>query len=312
MPSNIRDVLILGSGPAGLTAAIYTARANLSPLVVQGPMLGGQLTTTTEVENYPGFRDGIMGPALMQQMREQAERFGAEVAYGICTKVDLSSRPFTLTFDDEREEKARTLIISTGASPSKLGLVGEDGFMGYGLSTCATCDGAFFRDKEIVVIGGGDSACEEALFLTRFGKRVRVIHRREEFRASKIMADRVLAHPKIEVLWNSRILELRGEPHKKLTGAKIENSKTHETSEIHCDAIFYAIGHIPNSSLFDGILKMDETGYLLTGPDSTKTNIAGVFACGDVRDHVYRQAVTAAGTGCMAALEAERFLSDDL
>ncbi len=308
MAENTRNVLILGSGPAGLTAALYTARARLNPLVAHGPQPGGQLTTTTDVENFPGFPEGIMGPELMIQMQKQAERFGAEVVQKRATKVDLASRPFKIHFDDH-VELTKTLIISTGATAKTLGLAREWELMGFGLSTCATCDGAFFREKEIVVIGGGDSACEEALFLTKFGKRVRLMHRRDELRASKIMAERVMNHPKIEMIWNSTISELLGDKKTGITGAVVENTKTHEKSEITCDAIFYGIGHTPNTELFKGVLDADENGYLITKPHSTCTNVEGVFACGDVQDHVFRQAITAAGTGCMAAIEAERFLA---
>jgi thioredoxin reductase (NADPH) len=308
MSNQVRDVVILGSGPAGLTAAIYTARASLKPLLAEGPLRGGQLTTTTDVENFPGFEHGIMGPELMETMSKQAERFGTEFLFRLATKVDLSKRPFTIWFD-EQVVQAKSIIIATGATAKTLNLPREKELMGYGLSTCATCDGAFFRDQEIVVIGGGDSACEEAIFLTKFGKRVRLIHRRDQLRASKIMADRVLAHPKVEVIWNHTVLELIGEKQKALTGAILENTVTHEKMEIQCNALFYAIGHTPNSSLFKDYLKLDENGYIVTKADSTKTEVEGVFACGDVQDHVFRQAITAAGTGCMAAIEAERFLA---
>lgn len=309
MSSKTRNLIILGSGPAGLTAALYAARANLEPLVAHGPQPGGQLTITTDVENFPGFPEGILGPDLMQMFEKQAVRFGTELLPALATAVDLSSRPFTVTFG-ERIEKAEALIIATGATARTLGLPREDELMGFGLSTCATCDGAFFRDKEIVVVGGGDSACEEALFLTKFGKRVRLIHRRDTLRASKIMADRTLAHPKVEVVWNKNLVELAGSRQDGIIGATLEDSISGERSTIDCDAIFYAIGHTPNSSLFKDMLKMDENGYLLTKPDSTKTEIEGVFACGDIQDHVFRQAITAAGSGCMAAIEAERFLAE--
>lgn len=308
MSETMRDVMILGSGPAGLTAALYTSRANLHPLLVHGPEPGGQLTTTTEVENYPGFAKGILGPDLMEEMRKQAERFGTEFLSGLVTKVDFSTKPFRLWMG-EQELKAKILIIATGATARTLGLEREKELMGFGLSTCATCDGAFFRDQEIVVVGGGDSACEEALFLTKFGKRVRMLHRREELRASKIMAKRVLEHPKIEVVWNSVLVKLLGDKKTGLTGGILQDTKTGKESEIQCNAIFYGIGHTPNTKPFQGILEMDENGYLITKPNSTKTNIDGVFACGDVQDHVFRQAVTAAGTGCMAAIEAERYLA---
>jgi len=308
MTNNTRKVLILGSGPAGLTAALYSARANLKPVLFHGPLPGGQLTTTTHVENFPGFADGIMGPDLIEQMTKQTQRFGAEIFQESATKVDLSARPFTVEFDN-RTEKAEALIIATGASPRLLGLPREAELMGSGLSTCATCDGAFFNDQEIVVVGGGDSACEEALFLTKFGKRVRMIHRRDELRASKIMAERVLKNPKIEMLWNKALIELKGEKKGGITGAVLQDTLTNEKSEIACDGIFYGIGHTPNSALFQGQLNLDSNGYIHTEADSTKTNVEGVFACGDVQDHVFRQAVTAAGSGCMAAIECERWLA---
>ena len=306
---NSHKVLILGTGPAGLTAALYTARAQLAPYVLEGPQPGGQLTITTDVENYPGFPDGVMGPDLMDMMRKQSARFGAQIDQKLATKVDLSSRPFRVWFDDE-EHTTETLIISTGATARTLGLDRESELMGFGLSTCATCDGAFFRDQEIVVVGGGDSACEEAIFLTRFGSRVRMVLRRDEFRASKIMAERAIEHPKIEIIYNHQMVELLGDQKSGITGAILEHSETKERTEISCAAIFYAIGHTPNSELFKDILEMDENGYLITAADSTQTKIEGVFACGDVQDHVYRQAVTAAGTGCMAAIEAERWLTE--
>ncbi len=306
---SIRELVILGTGPAGLTAALYTARANLKPLVVHGPQPGGQLTTTTLVENFPGFIEGIFGPDLMINMEKQAARFGAEIVQRLATKVDLSKRPFKIWFDD-LEVQTKALIISTGASAKTLNLPREAELMGYGLSTCATCDGAFFRDQEIVVVGGGDSACEEALFLTKFGSRVRLIHRRDQLRASKIMADRVLNHPKIEVIWDHTLVELLGDRKAGLTGAILENTKTGARQEIQCGALFYGIGHTPNTALFKGVLDADSNGYLITKPQSTATNVAGVFACGDVQDHIYRQAITAAGSGCMAAIEAERFLSE--
>ncbi len=304
-----REVIILGSGPAGLTAGLYTARANLSPLIAHGPQPGGQLTTTTHVENFPGFAEGILGPDLMEEMRKQTERFGAAMIPTPATKVDLSSRPFKIWFDDKMET-ANALIIATGASAKTLGLDREWELMGYGLSTCATCDGAFFNDQEIVVIGGGDSACEEALFLTKFGKRVRLVHRRDELRASKIMAKRAMEHPKIEILWNQMPVKLLGSQQSGITGLQLKNTVTGEETEIQCNAIFYGIGHTPNTKLFEGLLEMDENGYLKTQPDSTRTSIPGVFACGDVQDHVFRQAITAAGSGCMAAIEAERFLAE--
>lgn len=308
MAERNRNVIILGSGPAGLTAAVYTARANLAPLLLHGPLPGGQLTTTTEVENYPGFSKGIMGPELMDEMRRQAERFSTEIVQATVTQVDLSSRPFKVVANGS-DYAADALIIATGASPKKLGLTGEDQLMGYGLSTCATCDGAFFRDQEIVVFGGGDSACEEGMFLTKFGRRVRVVHRRDQLRASKIMADRLVKHPKVEMVWNHVGVELLGDKKTGLKGVVVEDVKSKKRSTLECAAVFYAIGHTPNSDLFRHTLKCDPNGYLITEPNSTKTSIPGVFACGDVQDHVFRQAVTAAGSGCMAAIEAERFLA---
>jgi len=308
MSSNLRDVVILGSGPAGLTAAIYASRANLKPLLAYGPLTGGQLTTTTDVENFPGFAKGIMGPELMEEMRKQAERFGTEFIQKKATAVDLSSSPYKITFDDQVIE-AKAVIIATGATAKTLGLDREWELMGYGLSTCATCDGAFFNDQEIVVIGGGDSAAEEAIFLTKFGKRVRLIHRRDSLRASKIMAERVTSHPKVEMVWNNTVTRLIGDKKTGITGAELQNTVTGEKSEIQCNAIFYAIGHTPNTEIFKPYLECDENGYLITKPDSTATSIPGVFACGDVQDHVYRQAITAAGSGCMAAIECERWLA---
>lgn len=308
MTNKIHDVLILGSGPAGYTAAIYAARANLFPLLASGSLEGGQLTTTTDVENFPGFSKGIMGPDLMLEMKSQAERFGTTFLAKTATKVDLSKRPFTVWFD-EHQEQCQALIIATGASSKMLGLENEKELMGFGLSTCATCDGAFFRDQEIIVVGGGDSAAEESIFLTKFGKRVRLVHRRDELRASKIMSDRVLANPKIEPVWNSEITKLLGNKKSGLTGVVIKNLKTGVEETTDCAAVFYAIGHTPNSGLFKDSLETDKNGYILTSPNSTQTKIPGVFACGDVVDHVFRQAITAAGTGCMAAIEAERFLA---
>ncbi|HMO17709.1 MAG TPA: thioredoxin-disulfide reductase [Oligoflexia bacterium] len=307
--TTFNEVIILGTGPAGLTAGIYTARANLSPIIIQGPQPGGQLTTTTDVENFPGFSGGVMGPDLMVEMEKQAVRFGAKIKTGWITEVDLSKRPFTLKSESE-ELTCQALIIATGATAKTLSLPRESELMGFGLSTCATCDGAFFRDQEIVVIGGGDSACEEAAFLTKFGSRVRIILRRDEFRASKIMIDRVMKNPKIEVIFNQNVVELLGDRASGITGAKLISSKTGEESTIQCSAIFYAIGHTPNTNLFKGVLEMDENGYLKTAPNSTKTSIPGVFACGDVQDHVFRQAITAAGSGCMGAIEAERYLAE--
>ncbi|WKZ57801.1 MAG: thioredoxin-disulfide reductase [Bdellovibrionota bacterium] len=300
-------VIILGSGPAGLTAAVYTARANLKPLIIHGPLPGGQLTTTTDVENYPGFPDGIMGPDLMQQMEQQAKRFGAETVVDTVTSVELKNRPFTL-HSAGKSWSCDALIISTGASPRYLGIPGEKELLGYGVSTCATCDGAFFRNKRIMVVGGGDSACEEANFLTRFGERVFLVHRRDELRASKIMQERTLKNPKIEAVWNSIPVQILGTQTSGVTAVTLKDTKSGATREFPVDAVFVAIGHTPNSSLFKGVLPMDSNGYLTPAPNSTRMPVEGVFACGDVQDHVFRQAVTAAGTGCMAAIEAERWL----
>ncbi len=316
-----RKVVILGSGPAGLTAAVYAGRAQLGPLVIDGPQPGGQLTITTDVENYPGFANGIMGPILMDEFREQALRFGTEIINVWIDRVDLSKRPFTL-YGKESEDsdeittiiKAETLIISTGASAKWLGIPGEapvpEGLGGNGVSACATCDGFFFRDKPIVVVGGGDTAMEEALFLTKFASTVTLIHRRHEFRASKIMQDRVLAHPKIEIMWNTELLEINGTKETGVGSIRIFNNKMSEESVLPTQGVFIAIGHQPNTGLFKGVLDMDEVGYLITEGKTMKTNIDGIFACGDAQDAYYRQAVTAAGTGCMAAIDAERFLAE--
>lgn len=305
----IHDVLIIGSGPAGYTAALYTARANLKPLVLTGIQPGGQLTITTDVENYPGFPDGIMGPEMMELFKRQAERFGAIVEQKLVTKVDFSTRPFKVWVDSE-EIQAKSVIISTGASAKWLGLESEVTFGGYGVSACATCDGFFFRNRVVAVVGGGDTAMEEAHYLTKLASKVILIHRRDEFRASKIMQDRVLNDPKIEVIWNTAVDEIIGshEPVRKVSGLKLSNTRTGEKSEIAVDGVFIAIGHKPNSDLFTGVLDMDDVGYLKVQPGSTRTNIEGVFASGDVADSIYRQAVTAAGSGCMAAIDAERWL----
>lgn len=300
-------VIILGSGPAGLTAAIYTARAGLTPLLIAGPLPGGQLTTTTEVENFPGFEEGIQGPELMQVMEKQARRFGAEFKSDLVISADLSKRPFTLKTQKE-EFQTESLIIATGANPRYLGIAGEKELLGFGVSTCATCDGAFFRNQKIAVIGGGDSACEEALFLTRFGSEVFLIHRREELRASKIMQERVFKHEKIKPIWNSIPTEVIGDRQTGIKELRLKNIKDQTISALDCQAVFIAIGHTPNSQLFSDQLNFDAENYILTLPDSTKTNIAGVFACGDVQDRIFRQAITAAGSGCMAAIEAERWL----
>lgn len=314
-----RKVVILGSGPAGLTAAIYAARAELKPLVIEGPQPGGQLTITTDVENYPGFSSGILGPELMNEFRAQAERFGTEILSVWIDKVDLHERPFTLygKASPDSEEvttiiKAETLIISTGASAKWLGVPGEEpvpeGLGGNGVSACATCDGFFFRGKEIVVVGGGDTAMEEATFLTRFASKVTLIHRREGFRASKIMQERVFASPKIDILWNTEVKEIVGTKEEGVTGVRLYNNQTEEEKVFPTQGVFIAIGHKPNTDLFKGVLEMDEVGYLKTEGRTMKTNVAGVFACGDAQDSYYRQAITAAGSGCMAAIDAERFL----
>lgn len=306
MNHQVENVVILGTGPAGLTAAIYAARANLSPLVVSGAQPGGQLTITSEVENYPGFPNGVQGPELMDHFRKQAERFKTRFKEGDVQKVDLSKRPFTLSLADGSEVKTKTLIISTGASAKLLGLPQEKKLMGKGVSACATCDGFFFRNQDIAVVGGGDTAMEEANFLTRFAKSVTLIHRRDTFRASKVMQERVLNNPKIKVIYNSAIHQIMGE--QEVVGIEIKNLLTEEITTLPVTGFFVAIGHSPNTRLFQGQLDMNAAGYLLTTPGSTKTRVPGVFAAGDVADHYYRQAVTAAGTGCMAALDAERYL----
>ncbi|MGI8469331.1 MAG: thioredoxin-disulfide reductase [Pyrinomonadaceae bacterium] len=314
-----RKIVILGSGPAGLTAAIYAARAELAPLVVEGPQPGGQLTITTDVENYPGFSSGIMGPELMNQFRAQAERFGTEILNVWIDKVDLPKRPFKLygkASEDSEEIStiilAETLIISTGASAKWLGIPGEapvpEGLGGNGVSACATCDGFFFRGKPIVVVGGGDTAMEEATFLTRFASKVTLVHRKDSFRASKIMQERVLNNEKIEILWNTEVKEILGTRENGVTGVRLYNNKTNEEKEFPTQGVFVAIGHEPNTKLFKDVLEMDEIGYLKTEGRTMKTNIPGVFACGDAQDSYYRQAITAAGSGCMAAIDAERFL----
>ena len=310
-PSDVRPVIIIGSGPAGLTAAIYTARASLSPLVIEGEpsstsdQPGGQLMLTTEVENFPGFPEGIMGPELMTNFRAQAERFGAEFITETVTRVDFSERPFRVWVRDD-EYRAESVIVSTGARSLMLGLEAEQRLIGHGLSTCATCDGFFFRGHEIAVVGGGDSAIEEATFLTKFADKVTIIHRRDEFRASKIMQQRAFDNPKIEILWNHTVTEINGAD--KVESIEVTDTTSGATSTLAVTGVFIAIGHRPNTDLFTGVLDMDETGYLETVPGSSRTNIEGVFACGDVQDHTYRQAITAAGSGCMAAIDAERWL----
>lgn len=314
-------IVILGSGPAGLTAAIYASRAQLAPVVVEGPQPGGQLTITTDVENYPGFAKGIMGPILMNEFRDQAARFGTEFMNVWIDSVDLSKRPFTLYGKESQDSdeitteiKADTLIISTGASAKWLGIPGEEpvpeGLGGNGVSACATCDGFFFRERPVVVVGGGDTAMEEAMFLTRFATKVTVVHRRGEFRASKIMQDRVLNHEKIDVIWNTEVKEIKGTKESGVESITLLNRETNEETGFPTQGVFIAIGHKPNTDLFKGVLDMDDVGYLITEGKTMRTNVEGVFACGDAQDSYYRQAVTAAGTGCMAAIDAERFLAE--
>jgi len=303
--SSPRSVIIIGSGPAGLTAGLYTARANLQPLVIEGLEAGGQLMLTTLVENWPGFREGIMGPELMAEMRSQAERFGAAIIRGHVTSVDLTARPVTVTTADAHYE-TRTLIIATGASSRLLGLPSERALIGHGVSTCATCDGYFFRGKPIAVVGGGDSAMEEALFLTRFASSVTVVHRRESLRASKIMQDKAFANKKIAFEWNAEVEDIKSEAGA-VSAMVLRNNKTGARKEIPVEGVFVAIGHTPNTALFTGQLEMDPAGYIITHAGS-RTSVPGVFACGDVQDHIYRQAITAAGSGCMAAIDAEKYL----
>lgn len=308
---NHHKVIIIGSGPAGFTAALYAARANLKPIIFEGNQPGGQLMITTEVENYPGFEHGIQGPELMDVMRKQVHRFGAESIYKYIVKVDFSSKPFKLWTDDGTEYTCDTCIVSTGATAKLLGLESENTFMGYGVSACATCDGFFFKNQRVVVVGGGDTAMEEANYLTHHASEVTIIHRRDEFRASKIMLDRAKKNPKIKFVTDTVIEEILGKEEngrKTVTGIKIKNMKSGEESVLECEGVFVAIGHKPNTDIFKGILDMDDVGYLITKKSTTETNIEGVFACGDAQDSYYRQAVTAAGTGCMAAIDAERYL----
>jgi thioredoxin reductase (NADPH) len=302
----MRNVVIVGSGPAGYTAAIYAARANLSPLMIEGLQVGGQLSITTDVENFPGFPAGIMGPELMEAMKKQAARFGTEFRTAMVMKVAFSRRPFRLYTDDE-EIEAKAVIICSGASARLIGLESEKNLIGYGVSTCATCDGYFFRGKDIIVVGGGDSAMEEATFLTKFANKVTVIHRRDRLRASKIMQDKAFKNPKIDFVWDTVVEEIYDAQAKKVQGVQLRNLKNNEVTHFKCDGVFIAIGHDPNTKIFHGQIDMDANGYILTH-DGTKTNVPGVFAAGDVQDHVYRQAVSAAGSGCMAAMDAERFL----
>jgi thioredoxin reductase (NADPH) len=306
--NDIRKVIVIGGGPAGYTAALYAARADLDPLVVEGITFGGQLMITSEVENYPGFRDGILGPTLMTEFRSQAERFGAEFVTDDVTRVDFSETPFRVYVgEDEEEYLAETVIVATGATARQLGLGSEEHFQGRGVTYCAVCDAAFYRDREVLVVGGGDSAMEEAIFLTKFANKVTIVHRRDEFRASNIMVDRARANEKIDWVTNAVVEEVLGDV--KMTGVRLRDVRTDDTWELPADGLFVAIGHDPNTHLFLDQLEHDEAGYLITKPGSTETNIPGVFAVGDVQDHVYRQAVTAAGSGCMGALDAERYLA---
>ena len=308
MPDDVRNVIVIGSGPAGYTAALYAARADLEPLVVKGLEAGGQLMLTTDVENYPGFADGIMGPELMDQMEKQAQRFGAEILAIHVTEVDLSSRPFLVKAGDQAW-RAKTVIIATGATARWLGIPGEEKLRGRGVSACATCDGFFFRDRELLVVGGGDTAMEEAMFLTKFASKVTIVHRRDAFRASKVMQDRVFANDKVEVVWNTVLDEIVGDD--AVTGAVARDVVTGATRTIAADGVFMAIGHDPTTALFRDQLPVDEDGYLIVHEPSTATDVPGVFAAGDVTDHTYRQAVTAAGQGCKAAIDAERFLTEE-
>jgi thioredoxin reductase (NADPH) len=315
MSENIEKItcLIIGSGPAGYTAAIYAARAELHPVIYQGMQPGGQLTITTEVENFPGYPDGAQGQAMMEDMKKQAERFGTEVRWGEIVDVDVTKRPFLVKTDDGTQLLAETIIVATGASAKWLGIPSEQEYNGYGVSACATCDGFFYKGKVVAITGGGDTAAEEASYLSKLAKKVYLIHRREELRASKAMQNRIFKTANIEPVWNSVVKEIVGKKEgfmKAVTGVTVENVKTGEQKTIEIDGFFVAIGHRPNSDLFKGKLDLDETGYIITAPDSTATSVKGIFAAGDIQDHVFRQAVTAAGSGCMAALEAERFLAD--
>jgi len=305
----IFEVVIVGSGPAGLTAALYAARADLSPIIFEGPEPGGQLMQTTDVENYPGYAEGVMGPQMMEDFRKQASRFGADCRYGYVTDIDFSKRPYKLTVDEETTVFAKSIIIATGASAKWLDMPSEKRLKGKGVSACATCDGAFFRNEHVIIVGGGDTAMEEATFLTKFARKVTVLHRREELRASKAMQQRAFENEKIEFLWNTELEEILGDP--VVEGVKVYNNKTKKTTILDdVTGVFIAIGHKPNTDLFKGVLEMDDVGYIITEGQSTRTNMPGIFACGDAMDPIYRQAVTAAGTGCRAALDAERYLTD--
>ena len=305
---SVKDVVILGSGCAGLTAAVYAARANLKPLLIDGHEAGGQLSLTTDVENFPGFPEGVLGPELIEKMRQQAARFGTEYLTGAATAADLSRRPFRLTIAGHGEIQCKTLIVATGASARMLGLESERRLLGHGVSTCATCDGFFFKEKELVVVGGGDSAIEEGTFLTKFARRVTIVHRRDALRASKIMQDRARKNPKVEFIWNTAVEEVLGKD--KVEGVRLRNLKSGELTVKTVDGLFVAIGHTPNTAIFKGQLELDKTGYIVTHQGS-RTSVPGVFAAGDCQDHVYRQAITAAGSGCMAAIDAERFLESE-
>jgi thioredoxin reductase (NADPH) len=307
----LENVVIIGTGCAGLTSALYAARANLNPLVIEGSLAGGQLGTTTLVENYPGFPEGVDGPDLMIRMREQAQKFGARIERGLVTHVETGSRPFALTIDEDREIVTQTVIMAAGAEPRYIGLESEAKLLGHGLSSCATCDGAFFRDQEVVVIGGGDTAMEDSLFLTRFASKVTIIHRRDELRASSIMQERAMENAKIEFLWDTVVTDVMDPDKMEVTGVRTRNVKTEEESEFSCQGVFVAIGHVPSTSIFKNKLDLDDAGYILVKSPRTLTKVEGIFACGDCVDHVYRQAVTAAGTGCAAAIDAERFLAEN-
>ncbi len=307
----VREVVIIGSGPAGLTAAVYTARANLRPLLIEGAQAGGQLMITTDVENFPGFPGGVQGPELIMNMKQQAERFATDFLQGDVTRIDFSKRPFQIVIDDEETIEAKAIIICSGARAKLIGLPAESKLMGNGVSACATCDGFFFRDKTVFVVGGGDTAAEEAIFLTRFAKKVTLIHRRNQLRASKILQDKVLAHEKIDVIWDSVVTDILADDSGRVGSIVLKNLLTDETSTHQADGLFVAIGHSPNTALFTDQLDLDAQGYLVTQADSTKTSLPGVFAAGDVQDPSYRQAITAAGTGCMAAIDAERFLEEE-